>query len=178
MYRGVSKKWPFEKVSKKSPLLSVTEVLTAMLSSRKEDNGKEEPPVVPAVVKPMNEFTGRHCRALLDLTARLWKMAKQSPPTYGSRHLVEHCWLLSFSSKLLWSFHQLLHLRKLAIPNRRLLNDCSLAHRGQGVISVQVAVLMLEVCKVHQKCHRCSYGQCTHFQTRFNNHNVVIFEGA
>jgi hypothetical protein len=77
VYGGVSKKRPFEKVSKKSslpvvegspvkacgsaqtmdldepPLPSATEVLAATLS-RKEDNGQEEAPAVPAAVEPMN----------------------------------------------------------------------------------------------------------------------------
>jgi len=78
MYGGVGKKRPFEKVSKKSslpvvegspvkacgsaktmdldepPLPSVTEVLAATSSSRKEDNGQEEAPAMPAAVEPMN----------------------------------------------------------------------------------------------------------------------------
>jgi hypothetical protein len=78
VYGGVGKKRPFEKVSKKSslpavegspvkpcgsaqtmdlderPLPSVTEVLAATSSSRKEDNGQEEAPAVPAAVEPMN----------------------------------------------------------------------------------------------------------------------------
>ncbi|KAF8496431.1 hypothetical protein F5888DRAFT_1703821 [Russula emetica] len=78
VYGGVGKKRPFEKVSKKSslpvvegspvkacgsaqamdldrpPLPSAAEVLAATLSSRKEDNGQEETPAVPATVEPMN----------------------------------------------------------------------------------------------------------------------------
>ena len=77
VYGGVGKKRPFEKVSKKSSLPvvegspvkgcgsaktmdldeprlpSATEVLTATLSSCKEDNGQQEAPAVPAV-EPMN----------------------------------------------------------------------------------------------------------------------------
>ena len=76
VYGGVGKKRPFEKVSKKSslpvvegspvkacgsaqrmdldepPLPSVTEVLAATSSSRKEDN--QESPAVPAAVEPMD----------------------------------------------------------------------------------------------------------------------------
>jgi hypothetical protein len=78
VYGGVGKKRPFEKVSKKSslpvvegspvkacgnaqtmdldgpPLPFAIEVLAATLSSRKEDNGQEEAPAVPAAVEPMN----------------------------------------------------------------------------------------------------------------------------
>ena len=78
VYGGVGKKRPFEKVSKKSSLPAVegspvkacgsaiamdldeprlpsaTEVLAATSSSRKEDNGQEEPPAVPVAVEPMN----------------------------------------------------------------------------------------------------------------------------
>ena len=78
VYGGVAKKRPFEKVSKKSSLPVVegspvkacgsaktmdldeprlpseTEVFAATLSSRKEDNGQEEAPAVPAAVEPMN----------------------------------------------------------------------------------------------------------------------------
>jgi hypothetical protein len=78
VYGGVGKKRPFEKVSKKSslpvvegspvkacgsgqtmdldgpPLPSATEVLAATFSSRKEDNGQEGAPAVPAAVEPMD----------------------------------------------------------------------------------------------------------------------------
>jgi hypothetical protein len=78
LYGGVGKKRPFEKVSKKSSLPvvegspvkgcgsaktmdldeprlpSATEVLTATLSSRKEDNGQRAAPAVPVAVEPMD----------------------------------------------------------------------------------------------------------------------------
>src|SRR5713101_3110720 len=92
--------------------------------------------------------------ALLDSTTRLRKMAKQNPKTYGSMRLVEHRWLLSFSSKLLRSFHRLLHPRKLAIPSLRLPNSHSLAHKGRGAVSVQVAVPMLEARAVLKKSYQ------------------------